>query len=216
MKTITVLVAARMCVEEERSRWKVRCWCPAYVVYIVTQTRTKCDVPYVSERHLASLACAASTSDKALSTWNGNARRPSADSRRPPRDPAPLIHLYTAHAHAGRRGDCISGVADVIKSHDNDEFLLSRARSPVASCPPPAPTLLPLHGAARKTDMAPVISWQPSSDPGDLCAITILCSPLLLLLLTMGNFVEMSDCSATTSRGLQRAQCFTRNHTTMY
>jgi len=44
-----------------------------------------------------------------------------------------LIRLYMAHARAG---DCISGVADVITSHGNDEFLLSL--SPVASCLDPS------------------------------------------------------------------------------
>jgi len=71
-----------------------------------------------------------------------------------------LIRLYSAHARAG---DCISGVADVITSHGNDEFLLSF--SPVASCLAPSIRAAATGAAAGRTTHEQGNGWGCSRAP---------------------------------------------------
>ena len=80
--------------------------------------------------------------------------------------PPSLIRLCTAHVRAV---DCISGVADVITSHGNDEFLLSP--SLLASCLCLRTAQLPLPpGPPTERALAGVVAQRPAArGPNDLC-----------------------------------------------
>lgn len=74
------------------------------------------------------------------------------------------MDAYAAPAHGG---DCISGVADAITSHGNDEFLLSFSLPASCCC-------CPARIAHRAGNCRGDGSSHTLQQPSDLCLVTIL------------------------------------------